>query len=117
MGSLGEINILSASIATVIGAILTFWLTRISKGGDARAAAEAALFNSSPTIIAEQNKRIAGLQTEMDRLWGQLNEVYTRERECQDQLQECRHQVRDLGQKIVALEFKLGRMEKDGSVD
>jgi septal ring factor EnvC (AmiA/AmiB activator) len=109
MGVISEINVTSAGIASVLVALLTWFLTRISKGNEMRAAADAAIHNAAPTIIAEQNKRIGDLQTEMDRLWTQLNDVYERERECQDQLREYRHQVRDLEQTVVMLKFKLNQ--------
>lgn len=102
-----SINAVSPIIAAIVTALMAYGLTRASKGHDARVAAETALANAAPGIIAEQNKRISGLQAEMDRLWLQLNGVYERERKCQEQLSEYRHQVRDLEQKVVALEFKL----------
>lgn len=108
-----SVNAISPVIAALVTAFLTYGLTRVSKGNDARIAAETALANAAPGIIAEQNKRITGLQEEMDRLWTQLHEVYARERECQDQLRDYRHQVRDMEQKVVALEFKLSRLDPE----
>lgn len=103
-----EPGVIAYYAVPVLTAALAFAAGRYNKGFDARTAAEAALIGTGPTIIAEQNRRIEGLQREMDRLWKQLREVNERERECQDQLREQRHQLRDQDQKIIALEHRLG---------
>lgn len=109
-------NLWAVALAAASSGLVTFIIARASKGYDARSAAEAALIGTGPTIIAEQNRRIQAIQEDNGRLWAQVQESYQRERECrveiselQNQLSEQRHSVRDLEQKVIALERKLDR--------
>lgn len=104
--------------------VITFFISRMSKGYDARGAAEAALIGTGPAIIIEQNKRIAALTADSSRLWTQIQDGYERERKChneiqtlQGQISEQRHQIRDLQTKVIALEKKLGILRDDEELD
>jgi hypothetical protein len=111
---MAEINLLATLGSVLLTAILTYGVTRVGKGYDARAAAEAALIGTGPTIIAEQNRRISALTEDSGRLWVQIQESYKRERECrdsltvlQDEFNDQRREIRDLHQKMIALEARL----------
>lgn len=98
-----------ATILAVFGTgVVTFVVTRLSKGHDARGQAEAALIGTGPTIIAEQNRRISGMQKDLDRMWVELQEMAKRERKCRDDLAETRFELKGAQQAIIALEYKLG---------
>lgn len=106
-----DVNLTAVLGAATITGAFTFLVMRSSKHYDARSAAEAALIGTGPTIIAEQNKRIASMQTEINNLWAQMQQSYKSERECREQLTDFRHQNRDLATKIYALEKRLGLLE------
>lgn len=114
---MAENNWWAAALAAIPTGIISYLVARSTKVYDARGAAEAALIGAGPTIIAEQNRRIEAIQNDNGRLWKQIQEGYTRERQCQEnmgklqmQITDQRHQIRDLQAKVVALEFKLSRL-------
>lgn len=114
---MAENNWWAAALAAVPTGIISYLIARTTKIYDARGAAEAALMNMPPLIIAEQNRRIHTIQEDNERLWKQLQEGYARERKCQEdvnklqtQVTDQRHQIRDLETKVNSLEFKLNRL-------
>lgn len=96
--------------ATVTG-IFTWAVMRSSKVFDARSAAEAALWAATAPIISEQNRRIAEMQTEIDRLWKNVRDTHDKEQECRDELRNLRNENHDLQTKMVGLEHKFGKLE------
>lgn len=104
-------NAWAAVVAATITGVFAWAVNRLSKGYDARGAAEAALIGTGPVIIAEQNLRINGLQTEMSRLWDQLREALDREQRCQRDLAECMFKLKDVEQKMIAVEYQLRRLD------
>jgi septal ring factor EnvC (AmiA/AmiB activator) len=101
-------NALAVLGAAIIAGAFSIFVTLRS----GRVAAEAALLGMPGPIIAEQNKRIANLQDDINTLWNQLQDMYKREQQCQDELREYRHQNRDLMQKVVVLENKVEKLER-----
>ena len=98
---MADVNLISAAVGGVVTVVAAIVVARAAKNSDARVVAEAALWNNQPKIITEQNHRIERLQTEIDRLWAQVQETYARERKCREDLSECQH-------KIAVLEARLG---------
>ncbi len=104
---------MDANALALIGAAVVagvFSLIVATRSG--RVSAEAALLGMPGPIIAEQNKRIASLQDDIDKLWDQLQAMYKREQECQDEVREYRHTNRELLQKVVILEAKVATLER-----
>jgi hypothetical protein len=79
-------NLFGGIAAALTTGIVTYLITRSSKGMDARSTAEAALIGIGPSIIANQNIRISALETEHTRLWKELVEAQYRERTCLQRL-------------------------------
>src|SRR6478735_3509371 len=104
-------NLFSVTGGAIITGFFTYVVTRSAKHHDAKMFAEAALLQSGPAIIAEQNKRIAILQKSMDDLWERLQQTGAREEECRDELRELRHQNHDLQTKIIILDDRLAKLE------
>lgn len=98
---MADVNLISIAVGAIATTIAGVVVARAAKNSDARATAEAALWNNQPTIMAEQNRQITGLREEVDRIWHELQETYARERKCRDDLAEC-------NRRIIALEAKLG---------
>lgn len=91
---MSEGNWWAAILAAVASGVVSYWIARISKAYDARGAAEAALIGSGPTIIAEQNRRMGEMQTEINRLWHEVQLAHKREQKCM--------------QRVSVLEARLG---------
>lgn len=98
--------------AVVVGAV-TYFFNRMKGGFDARAAAEAAIVAAGPAIITQLNARAQHMQEEINRLWA-------RDRECQDDLDKMRqvinerdYALRELEQKNIILERRLARLERE----
>lgn len=98
--------------AAGIAGTFSFIIAIKGKTHDARVLAEAALLAMPAPIIAEQNKRIADMQEDQNKLWTQLQDMYKREQQCQDDLREYRHQNRDLMMKVTILESKIENLER-----
>jgi len=109
-------NLFSLSGGAVVTGLFTYLVMRSTKYHDLRIAAESALLQSGPAIIAEQNKRIATLQKNIDDLWERLQQTTLREEECRDELRELRHQNRDFQTKIIMLDDRLAKLESKKDV-
>ncbi len=105
MPALTDVGPLSYYLAPVIAAVGAYVVARLSKGRDARDAAEAALIGTGPTIITELHKQMSVLYAEIGRLrnenekiWGEVRQSRQAERECRDELEDMRRRM-DIGWK------------------
>jgi len=98
-------------LALVGTGVVSLLIGRISKGFDARGAAEAALIGTGPAIITEMNRQNGLLQAEITRLWTQAREYSDREQKCRQELAECQFNLRSMEQRVIALEHKLRNFE------
>jgi septal ring factor EnvC (AmiA/AmiB activator) len=102
-----DTNLLATLGAAGVTGLFTYLVTRYNS----KISNEAALLGIPLPIIKEQNRRIEGLQKEIDRMWTDLQKAYNAEQQCRAELSEVRHANRDLQQKIVILEQRLNKLE------
>lgn len=102
-----DTNWLSALGAAGVTGIFTWLVAR----HQTRVSNEAALLGLPLPIIVEQNKRIATLQRNQDKMWDELQQARTDEQQCRAELSEVRHANKGLEQIVIGLKERIEKLE------
>lgn len=90
---MADYNIIAAVGGGIVTVLAGYTVFRLSKAFDARSQAEAALIGIGPQIIKEQNDRIDRLNVRIDDQSKTIDTLWTRERECREELTACRDEM------------------------